>query len=110
MQDRNEMALVALLEQKRREVKALEQAIVALGLTSPISAPTRPLSSKGHPFGNGEPDAELAAAAGINLIASCRPDKWRKYLTLRRKGIAAGAAAAKVVLSPNTAARLEPLT
>lgn len=107
----NTDALLDLLAQKRKEVAALEQAVTALGLSPSVREPlTGPrYSSKGHPFGNGEPDAELAAAAGIAVGGNARPDKWRKFLSLRRNGVSFWTAATKLRVHKNTAQRLESL-
>ena len=62
-------------------------------------------------YGNGEPDSELAAAAGLHLNRGrrARTDKWRKYLALRRQGMTTWRAIAKTRLHQDTARKLDAL-
>ena len=64
----------------------------------------------GKHYGNGEPDAELAEAAGLTLRPRwSRPDKWREFLRLRRDGTSFPRACERLKLHRDTAARLEKL-
>jgi len=102
--------------QIRRELEYLiergeraKSTLTAINLLFP-AAEGPPESATGHPYGNGEPDAELAKAAGIDMSRGrARPDKWRKFLALRRNGQPFAAAYARLGLSINTAKRLEAL-
>lgn len=101
----------ARIAQRQEEIRVLEATLRLLGLDTEkpeVGAPRR-LSSTGHPFGNGEPDAELAEAAGLGFPGNVRPDKWRKYLALRRSGKSFWVAATKTNIHKHTAQRLESL-
>lgn len=102
--------LLDLIAQKEDELRALKLTANMLALPlaeGPLTGPRH--SSQGHPFGNGEPDAELAEAAGMALTPVARTDKWRKYLALRRAGKTFWQAAGKAKIHRDTAQRLDAL-
>jgi len=84
-----------------------KSTLAAINLLFP--ADPEPGPSAGHAYGNGEPDAELAKAAGIRYPGRARPSVWREYLSLRRSGVPATTASWKARLNPATARKLEKL-